>query len=202
LVNWAVQVQSVTKILDRVPYVNQVTAQKLYDKTTPAGGVWYLCGPSSAAMVLGYYNKISNPTNAAANELNRELLINGATSWPNMSGALSRRGVNNSGALNKLSFEEIVAQIDANHPIIMGLWYSNAWNTNAGHVTVIVGYDKPSRTLIVNDPFGPWGWWNDYNHLANSVTGRDGGIHQRYPYDRLNNNSDHAYFGNMMKTSN
>jgi len=148
------------------PYVNQKTVQR----TISTDGYWVYCGPSSAAVVLGLYNKTNNPTQEARN-LTNEVLINrtpykggvrgGSTGWGLIGKALERRGIPNTREIGgKPSYEEIVAEIDAGRPLILGVGYGAG-----GHIIVVIGYDRVGQTLIVHDPYGKWEWWN---HTGNS----------------------------------
>ena len=187
---------SQTKTLANL-YVNQRRAQ-----VTIFQNLWYLCGPSSTAMVLNRYGKSSDPNSDAGNTLKSMIDMNPssrtylATLWPKMSSALEARGVHNSGAGPRLTWDQIVAEIDANHPIIYGIFIT----AGGAHISEIVGYDKTDKTIIVNDPYGKWGWWTYSIPNTINTNDIDRGKEQKYYFDQLWNGSAGASFGNMMKT--
>lgn len=188
-----------------VPYVNEKTAQQ-----TPFQGIWTYCGPSSAAMVLGYYSKTSDPTKEAATNLQSKLFSWGteSTVWGGSSNdpsytlhkVMESYGISNrvTAQGNYLSFDQITAEIDAGRPVLFGQSYYTGTKQEIDHISVILGYDKSTMSLIVNDPFGAYGWWSGFYSggsagKINGVNGPDRGISQSYPYSDFVN-----HVGNMM----
>lgn len=151
-----------------VRYVDQVYAQQ----TAAAGGIWLLCGPSSAAMLLHYKGLEQRDvfTNRQAtqdlcgmmNASGTGTCSSGLTWHQPMINILQGRGLNVFARYTKPTFTEIRQSIDRNNPIIMGL--------NIGHLVLVVGYDNTNQQIIIHDPFGRKSWWNESHNWWRGAT--------------------------------
>ena len=144
------------KCLD-IPYVDQVWAQQY-----PVGGMWQMCGASSASMVLSYYQKL-NITIGAVGNIHNSIFGSGGTSWYLMQGVLANNNIQSvvrahTNPAEHLDFREVQAKIDAGIPLIVGLYYAPR---DISHIFVITGYTVENGTnyVITNDPYYGGSWW-------------------------------------------
>jgi hypothetical protein len=117
--------------------------------------VW--CWAATADMVLKYYGVTVDQCEIVSTYLQRNCCVGGvgdafcavtARSMADIQTALAIGGVRSGYVPRPLTFDEIASEINAGRPMIAG--YRGSFS---GHVVVITGFDRPSSTIVIYDPY-------------------------------------------------
>ena len=126
--------------------------------------------PSSTWTQCSLVNKYSNLTTCCEDGSSTACNHGG---WPDLSLPItgnyaSMSGVDQAGTTDKPSFETILGEIAAGHPVSIAIW----WNGGGGHNPAVDGYDdKNPPTIDVQDPwYGP-STQVDFNSFPGSYNG-------------------------------
>lgn len=148
---WSVNVTTSSDRTLNVRYADQVYVQQ-----KPENGYWNHCGPASTAMIL-FYEKKEQRDVLYDRQATLDLVCQVK---PNCSGgsyaymivnALQRKGLT---ATFKWSptFNDLKQSIQNGHAVIMSL-------QGVSHLVAVTGF-RDDGTIIINDPFGGFQWWN------------------------------------------
>jgi len=75
-----------------------------------------------------------------------------------------------------LNIDHVIASIDADMPMPAGLIYKSS-----GHIVCIVGYDKNTKQIIINDPYGVREGAQNFYRSIGGYTGKN----DRYSFDLM-----------------